>query len=105
MPKWVRSYWDEEDTTYVWEVGEDGWVTRSIELVGPGLRPQTAATLDEVMRERDTGGIQAVQAYERRYGVLVEKPIDDWDFPHEDIAEEEFERVWVEARRALEAKP
>jgi hypothetical protein len=71
MPKWVRSSWDEEDITYVWEVREDGWVTRSVELVGAERRPQTAVALDEVVRERDTGGIQAVQAYEARYGVLV----------------------------------
>jgi hypothetical protein len=104
MPTWVRSYWDEEDITYVWEVRDDGWVNRSVELVGAERRPQTAAALDEVMRERDTGSIQAVRAYEARYGVLVEKPIDDWDFPHEVITQGEFERVWAEARLVLEAR-
>jgi hypothetical protein len=24
MPRWVRSYWDEEDITFLWEVGDDG---------------------------------------------------------------------------------
>jgi len=102
--RWVRSYWDEEDITYVWEIGDDGWVTRSVELIGAERLPQTAAALDEVIRERDTGSIQAVRAYEGRYGVLVERPIDDWAFPHEDVTRAEFERVWADARRALTAR-
>jgi hypothetical protein len=24
MPRWVRCYWDEDDVTFFWEVGEDG---------------------------------------------------------------------------------
>jgi hypothetical protein len=24
MSRWVGSYWDEEDITYVWEIGDDG---------------------------------------------------------------------------------
>jgi hypothetical protein len=104
MSRWVRSYWDEEDITYVWEIGDDGWVTRSVELIGAERRPQTAAALDEVIRERDTGSIQAVRAYEARCGVLVEKPIDDWAFPHEDVTQAGFERVWADARRALTAR-
>jgi hypothetical protein len=38
MSRWVRSYWDEEDITYVWEIGDDGWVTRSVELIGAERR-------------------------------------------------------------------
>lgn len=95
MSRWVGSYWDEEDITYVWEIGDDGWVTRSVELIGAGRRPQTAAAFDEVIRERDAGSIQAVRAYEARYGVLVEKPIDDWAFPDEDVTQAGLERVWA----------
>ncbi len=102
MPKWIRWYWDEEDTTCLWEVGDDGWVARSIEFAGPEDHPQTAAALDEVIRARDTGGLRGVRAYESRYGVAPEKPISEWDFPHEDISEAEFERSWAEARRVLE---
>jgi hypothetical protein len=101
MPGWVRSYWDGEDITFLWEVRDDGWIARSVELVGPELRPQAAAALDEVMRARDTGGIQAVQAYEASYGAAPEKPVEDWDFPHEDISQPDFERAWAEARQAL----
>ena len=64
----------------LWEVGEGGWVTRSVELVGDD-HPRTAAALDEVVRERDSGGVEAVTDYEARYSVLMEKPIVDWNFP------------------------
>lgn len=104
MVRWIRSYWDEGDVTMVWEVGDDGWVTRSVELMGPERHVQTAAALDEVLHARDTGGIPAVQAIETRYGVLVDQPIEDWDFPHEDITLAEFERLWAGARGALEAR-
>ena len=40
----------------LWEVGEGGWVTRSVELVEDDHHPRTAAALDEVVRERDSGG-------------------------------------------------
>lgn len=102
MTRWVRSYWDEEDVTFLWEGGDDGWITRSVEFVGPERRVQAAAVLDEVMRARDTGGIPAVQAYETHYGVVPEKPIKDWDFPHEEISQSDFERAWAESRQALE---
>ena len=29
MTRWIRSFWDEEHATFFWEIGEDGWVTRS----------------------------------------------------------------------------
>lgn len=99
--KWVCSQW--EGVTYVWEVGDDGWVQRSVELAGPKRRVQAAAALAEVIRARDAGGIEAVQAYEAQYGVLPEKPIDDLGFPHEDITQSDFERLWAESRRALGA--
>lgn len=102
MPRWIRSFWAEGDLTSLWEIADDGWVSRSIELVGPELAVQAAASLDEVLAARDSGGIQAVQAYEARYGVAPEKPIDDWDFPYEDVGEAEFEVAWTEARRGLE---
>ncbi|MGW5190136.1 hypothetical protein ACWEOO_12830 [Kribbella sp. NPDC004138] len=102
MTRWIRSYCAEESVTFLWEVGDDGWISRSVEFVGPDRRVQAAAALDEVMRARDMGGIPAVQAYESQYGVVPEKPIDDWDsdFPHVEISQSDFERAWTEARRA-----
>ena len=43
MPGWIRSYWDEEELTFVGEVGDDGWITRHVE-VGGG-RPSLAGWL------------------------------------------------------------
>jgi len=103
MTRWVRSHWDEEDVTFLWEVRDDGWIGRSVELAGPELRPQAAAALDEVVRARDTGGVRAVQAYEARYGVAPEKPIDEWNFPHLEITQADFDRAWAESRRVLDA--
>jgi hypothetical protein len=79
MTRWVRSHWDEEDVTFIWEVGDDGWVTRGVELIGPELTPQAAAALDEWMRALEAG---RVQQYQATYGQLVEAPIESWDFPH-----------------------
>jgi hypothetical protein len=104
MPRWVRSYWDVDDVTFLWEVLDDGEVRRSVELAGPEHRPKAAAALDEVIRARDTGGVGAVQAYEARYGVCPERPIDAWDFAHEDISQSEFEQAWAVSRRVLEAE-
>lgn len=118
MTRWVRtgwrddgydihSSWDPGDDGVViahWEVGDDGWVTRSVELHGDDRVPMVAASLEECLAARDTGRIQDVQAYEATYGVLVEKPVDDWDFPHEDIAPDEFEEIWQAARAGLDQR-
>lgn len=78
MPRWIRSYWDEEDVTFVWEVADDGWIQRSVEQVGPERNPRSAAALAEVIAARDAGGISAVQAYESSHGLLPDQLIDDW---------------------------
>jgi hypothetical protein len=103
MARWVRSYWDAEDVTFLWEVGEDGWVARAVEFVGPERRWRTATPLEEVLRARESGGIAAVREYETTYGVVPEKPIDAWGFPHEDLEQSDFERAWAESRKVLEA--
>lgn len=101
MTRWVRSYWAEEDVTFFWEVRDDGWVSRGVELAGDG-RAQAAASLDEWMRELDAGRIQQYQA---RYGFLADQPIEDWGFPHDELGADEFEQVWLRARAELEAAP
>lgn len=102
MTRWICSRWDEEDVTFYWEVRDDGWITRHVELVGPELRAQAATSLEEWMRELDAGRIQVYQA---RYGVLADQPITDWDFPHSEVDKDEYERVWAAARSALESRP
>jgi hypothetical protein len=101
VARWIRSYWDEEDVTFYWEVADDGWVTRHVELVGAELIPRAAASLDEWMRELEAGRIQE---YQGRYGCLADQPVTEWDpdFPHEALTREQYETVWVTARRFLE---
>ena len=99
VARWIRSYWDEEDVTFYWEVGGDGWITRHVELAGSGLDPRAAVSLQEWMRELEAGRIQEYQA---KYGFLADQPITQWDFPHEDLTREQYERVWLAARRSLE---
>jgi len=101
MPAYVSSHWDEGDITFLWEVADDGWISRSVELTGPNLIPTAATKLDEVIEARDIGGLSAVQAIERHYGVAPEKPIVDWSFPHEVITSDQFDRAWVKARSGL----
>jgi hypothetical protein len=101
MTRWIRSYWDEEDITFFWEVGDDGWITRHVELAGPDERPQAATSLVEWMSELDAGRIQEYQA---TYGVLADQPIEDWNFPHEDLTHDEYEVIWVRARQAMESR-
>ena len=73
VTRWVRSYWPKEHVTFLWEVARAAGVMTSVEVVGDDRRLRTASALDEVVRERDSGGA--------RYGVLMEKSIVEWNFP------------------------
>ena len=101
VARWIRSYWDEEDVTFYWEVGDDGWITRHVELAGPDHVPRAAASLAEWTRELEAGRIQQYQA---KYGFLADQPVTLWDpdFPYEDLTREQYEKVWLAARRSLE---
>lgn len=61
----------------------------------------TAASLKEVLHLRDHADLAAMGRYERQYGVLAEAVLEGWqDQPlAAEISAEEFERLWVEARR------
>jgi len=102
--RWLRYYFDEDDTLSYYELGEDGYARRQVELQGSDRRPVTAAVLDDVLHARDHGGIEAVQAYERKYGVIAEGVLDGWhDIDHVvEISPAEFEHAWTFARRALD---
>ncbi|WP_129766885.1 hypothetical protein [Streptomyces sp. L-9-10] len=89
MARWFRSYWDEEDRWFYFEVGDDGWVSRQVELEGPALRPVEAASAGED---------------DVRYGFTAESPVTGWEgHVEEPLALREFEDVWATARRYLAA--
>jgi hypothetical protein len=103
MTEWFRCYWDEEDTWFYFEVDADGWVTRQVELLGPQQEPTAAASLEEWQQELAAGRIQQ---YRARYGGLADQPVTEWEgHDPQPLSAAEFERVWDDARRHLEASP
>jgi hypothetical protein len=88
------------------EIDDDNTSWRHVEYDPDQGIYAAAASLTEALHARDTGGIDAVRAYEHRYGVAPEGPVpgdtDDERHQLEVITAEEFERVWREAREARE---
>lgn len=95
----VRRFWAEEDIWFYFELDDEGWVTRHVELQGPARTPIAAASLSEWFTELDAGRIQQYQA---RFGVVAEKPItvDEID-GYEAIPADVFQQLWQEARTYL----
>ena len=105
--RWIRSYYAEEHIWFFIELDDKGWPNRQVNFNGLDGLPGTAATRDEIIDARGHGGIAAVQAYERKYGVLAEgsSAAWDWDFEGASIVDtdaDEFERVWTAARYVLQ---
>ena len=101
--RWLRAYWDEEDTTFYFEVDEDGWVLRQVEFSGADRTPTVAASLAE-WPDAERDGLAAVQAYEARYGGIADQPLppdQPPDAPHVIIDRVEFVEVWQRARTLL----
>jgi hypothetical protein len=59
--------------------------------LGSDERTKAASALAEWMTELDAG---RVQQHQKKYGVLADKPITDWDFAHDDVAQVQYERSW-----------
>ncbi|MEU3600123.1 hypothetical protein ABZ714_15600 [Streptomyces sp. NPDC006798] len=107
MTTWFRAYDEDEDLWLYFEAADDGWATRQVEVRGKDSRPVTAASLKEVLHVRDHAGPEEMLRYERQYGVLAEAPLDGWQgWPEAaGISEDEFERLWTQARRTLGVQP
>jgi hypothetical protein len=102
-----RAYDEDRDLWLYFELDEEKWPARQVEISGEDGRPVTAASLVEVVRLRDHAGLAATRAYERRYGVLGDAPVDGWRaWPRAaEVTAEDFERTWAEARRVLGGPP
>ncbi|GIE30834.1 hypothetical protein Ait01nite_038790 [Actinoplanes italicus] len=106
MATYIRWYYAEEDLWCYDELDEDRHSVRHVERRDRDGAFFAAASLAEVVHARDTGGFEAVVAYERAYGVSPEQPFDY--FAPDDavecrfgpIAEQDFERIWRKARQA-----
>ncbi|WP_327235267.1 hypothetical protein OG349_16185 [Streptomyces sp. NBC_01317] len=87
VSRWFRSWWEEEDTWFYFEVGGDGWVSRQVELEGPAQRPVAAASAGDD---------------DARYGFTAELPVTEWE-GHVEVPMnlQEFEEVWNAARQHL----
>jgi hypothetical protein len=97
--RWVRRFWDEEGVWFYFELDDDGWVTRQIELQDPDRIPIAAASLSEWFTELDAGRIQQYQA---RFGGVADKPIPAEEIgDYEPVPADAFEELWQAARRHL----
>ena len=101
MTQWLRCCWDEEDTWFYLEADDDGWISRQVEVHGTDRKPIAAASLTEWRQAQHAGQLRE---YEKRYGRTADQPITTWDgWDPEDLTEAEFDRIWEEARRAIES--
>jgi len=106
MTTYVRWYYPDEDVWNYDELDDERWSTRHIEV---GARDGTflaAASLGEVLEARDSGGADAVMAYERRYGIVPHAPfptaVAEGEPSMEPIPAAKFDRLWQQARLARE---
>jgi hypothetical protein len=83
------------------ELDADGFCLRHIEVSAGDGRTVVAASLVEVVAARDSGGADAVFAYQALYGVVPEGeiPADAEGYSLGPFSADEFERLW-EAGRA-----
>lgn len=95
----VRRFWDEEDNWFYFELDDDNWVARQVELQGPDQTPTVAASLAEWQTERDAG---RTSQYAAQFGDVADQPIPHDDIPnYEVVSAEKFEQVWRTARARL----
>jgi hypothetical protein len=89
---WHETRGDDHDdwgtSEWYFEVGDDGWVSRQVEIYenGPTLRYDEGHIADE-------------------YGLLAEKPLPLDDFAPYEISADDFELVWQGEDGAANATP
>lgn len=102
---WIRAYDGESDVWSYFELDDEGWALRQVQLQGLHGQPVTAASLAEVIELRDRGDLAVMAAYERQYGVLAEGTLRGWKEADgaAEITRQEFESTWAAAREVLDA--
>ncbi|MEV8537258.1 hypothetical protein [Streptomyces sp. NPDC051211] len=105
MVMWIRAYDEAQGLWQYFESDEAGWVLRQVDLRGDDGTPLTAASLEEVLRFQERADIATMSRYEQRYGLVAEGRLTGWEETSlaGAISAEEFERVWLDARRTLGA--
>ncbi|MFR9795408.1 hypothetical protein ACL02U_05785 [Streptomyces sp. MS06] len=105
MTTWIQAHSAQDDIWSYFELDDDGWAQRQVDLEGAARLPVTAASLKEVLGLRDHADLVTLSAYERRYGVLAEGCLNGWQ--ESDgvavITRDKFERIWLEGRLRLES--
>ena len=105
MTLWFRAYDSDTDTWSYFELDDEEWALRQVDLRGPRRQPVTAASLAEIFAIHGRGDFAAMTTYDQRYGVLTEGCLRGWQ--EEESAAEitlaEFESVWAAAREVLDA--
>ncbi|MFB6620430.1 hypothetical protein ACIGFK_13880 [Streptomyces sp. NPDC085524] len=105
MAMWIRTHDEDRGLWQYFEGDEEGRVLRQVGLRDDDGTPVTAASLDEVLRFQERADIATMSRYEQRYGLVAEGRLTGWETTPGAgaIPAEEFERVWLEARRSLGA--
>ncbi|UUU44074.1 hypothetical protein [Streptomyces sp. NBC_00162] len=105
MVMWIRTYDEALDLWQYFEGDEEGWVLRQVDVRGDDGTPVTAASLEEVLRYQERADTATLGRYEQRYGLVAEGRLMGWDEALRSgaISAEEFEKVWLDARRTLGA--
>ncbi|WP_428936549.1 hypothetical protein [Streptomyces sp. ACT015] len=102
---WICAYDGESDVWSYFELDDEEWALRHVDVQGLQRRPVTAASLAEVVEIRDGGDLSAMAAYERQFGVLAEGTLHGWQEADgaAEITRQEFESTWAAARETLDA--
>ena len=105
MAMWIRTYDEARGLWQYFEGDEEGWVVRQVDLRGDDGTPVTAASLEEVLRLQERADTATMSRYEQCYGVVAEGRLTGWEKASsvDVISAEEFEKTWLDARRALGA--
>jgi hypothetical protein len=97
--RWLKVYADPIDTWFYYELGDDGYAYRQVELEGTDRSARVAASRSEYQSALRSG---SAKDYTGRFGIVAAMPFRVWeDFGGEDMIESDFEEVWDDARRQI----